>query len=55
MKIVAFAVALCAVLFVSLSDERPRHHHSHVAHQIYSPECNVSMYRAGRLDVPQKL
>src|SRR3569623_3811587 len=35
--------ALCAVLFVSHADARPPHHHARVAHQLYSPECNVSM------------
>src|SRR3569623_3640440 len=43
MKIAAIAAALCAVLFVSHAEARPRHHHARVAHQLYSPECNVSM------------
>ncbi|CEG08001.1 hypothetical protein BN961_01409 [Afipia felis] len=39
MKVAALAAALCAVLFVSHAEARPRH----VAHHRYAPECNVSM------------
>src|SRR3569623_3128802 len=43
MKIAAFAAALCAGLFVSHAEARPRHHHARLAHQLYSPEGNVSL------------
>ena len=36
----AVLAALCAVLFASNAEARQRHR---VAHQLYSPECNVSM------------
>jgi hypothetical protein len=34
---------LALVCAVSSAEARQRHHHARVAHQLYSPECNVSM------------
>lgn len=43
MRIAALAAALCAVLFVSNAEARPRHHHVRVAHQKHDPACNITM------------